>query len=89
MTEELFTKALPNIGVGVAAVVVLYLTFKIAIAALGERDKAFRDFVQANNHKSIEVLTQCRDAINEAAGNIRTNTEIQKQLIEHLIKEKQ
>lgn len=87
MIEELFLKTLPNLGVGVAAVIVLYLVFKVAIDALNKRDEAFKNFVEANNHKSIEVMTECRDAINEAAENIRTNTEIQKQLVEHLIRE--
>lgn len=87
MIEELFIKTLPNLGVGIAAVVVLYLVFRVAIEALNKRDEAFRSFVEANNHKSIEVMTECRDAINKAAANIETNTQIQKQLIEHLIKE--
>lgn len=87
MIEELFLKTLPNLGVGVAAVIVLYFVFKVSIEALNKRDEAFQKFVEANNHKSIEVMAECRDAINEAAGNIRTNTEIQKQLIEHLIRE--
>ncbi len=88
MIEELFLKTLPNFGVGVAAVVVLYLVFKVAIEALNKRDEAFKNFVESNNHRSVEVMTECRDAIREAADNIRSSTEIQKQTIEHLIKDK-
>jgi len=88
MIEELFLKTLPNLGVGVAAVVVLYLVFRVAIEALNKRDDAFQKFVEANNHKSIEVMTECRDAIREAADNIRQSTEIQKQAVEHLIRDK-
>jgi len=88
MIEELFLKTLPNLGVGIAAVAVLYLVFRTAIEALNRRDEAFQKFVEANNHKSIEVMTECRDAIREAAENIRTSTEIQKQAVEHLIKDK-
>ncbi len=88
---EAFAQILPNLAVGVAAVlifaVLLYYVFRIFVEALNERDKAFRDFVQSNNHKSIEVMTQCRDAIQEAANNIRQNTELQKQVVEHLIRE--
>ena len=86
MFEELFLKTLPNLGVGVAAVIVLYLAFKISIEALSKRDDAFRHFVETNNHRSVEVMTQCRDAIRESADNIRQSTELQKQVIEHLIK---
>lgn len=85
MTNELITQ-LPNLGVGVAAVVVLYLCFKLAVEALNERDKAFRDFVLANNHKSVEVMAECRDVIHVAAENIRSSTEIQRQVVEHLIR---
>lgn len=88
MIEELFLKTLPNLGVGLAAVAVLYLVFRVAIEALNKRDEAFQKFVEANNHKSVEVMTQCRDAIREAAENIRQNTEIQKQAIEHLIRDR-
>jgi uncharacterized membrane protein len=88
MLEELFLKTLPNLGVGIAAVVVLYLCFKVAIDALNKRDDAFRQYVEANNHKSVEVMTECRDAIKAAAENIRQSTEIQRQVVEHLIKEK-
>ncbi len=88
MIEELFLKTLPNLGVGVAAVVVLYLVFRAAIEALNKRDDAFQKFVEANNHKSIEVMTECRDAIKEAAENIRQSTEIQKQAVEHLIRDR-
>lgn len=88
MIEELFLKTLPNIGVGVAAVVVLYLVFKAAIDALNKRDDAFQKFVESSNHKSVEVMTQCRDAIEAAAKNIEQNTELQRQVVEHLIKDK-
>ena len=84
--DTLLTNAIPNLGVGVAAVLVVYLCFKIAVAALNERDKAFRDFVEANNHSSVEIMTECRDVIKEAADNIKMSTEIQKQVIEYLIK---
>ncbi len=89
MTPDSFTlmNTLPNLGVGVAAVVVLYLCFKIAIIALNERDKAFRDFVEASNHRSVEVMTECRDAIHQAAESIKSSTDIQKLVLEHLIKE--
>lgn len=91
MFEEFFLKALPNLGVGVASVlifaVLLFYIFRIFVEALNQRDKTFREFVEANNHKSVEVMTECRDAIREAADNIKQNTEIQKQLIEHLIRE--
>ncbi len=77
---------LPNLGVGVAAVVVLYLCFKVAVEALNDRDKAFREFVNSNNHRSVEVMTECRDVIHVAAENIRSSTEIQRQVVEHLIR---
>lgn len=86
MNDQLIAQ-LPNLGVGVAAVVVLYLCFKVAVEALNSRDKAFREFVEANNHKSVEVMTECRDVIREAADNIKSSTEVQKQVIEHLIRE--
>ena len=86
--ENLLIEALPNLGVGVAAVVVVYLCFKTAIGALNERDKAFRDFVTANNHRSVEIMSECRDVIHEAADNIKQSTEIQRQVIEYLIKNK-
>lgn len=88
---EALVPILPNLAVGVAAVlifaVLLYYVFRIFVEALNERDEAFQKFVTENNHKSVEVLTQCRDAIQEAAENIRQNTEIQKQVVEHLIRE--
>jgi hypothetical protein len=86
MTSELLTQ-LPNLGVGVAAVIVLYLCFKVAIEALNSRDKAFREFVEANNHKSVEVMVECRDVIREAADSIKASTDIQRQVVEHLIRE--
>ncbi len=86
MTDSLIS-VLPNLGVGVAAVIVLYLCFKIAIEALNERDEAFRNFVEANNHRSVEVMTECRDVIHQAAENIKSSTEIQRQVVEHLIRE--
>lgn len=85
MTDELI-KQLPNLGVGVAAVVILYLCFKVSIEALNERDKAFREFVQSNNHRSVEVMTECKEVIHVAAENIRSSTEIQRQVVEHLIR---
>ncbi len=87
MTETLLTAA-PNFGVGVAAVIALYLCFKYAIDALNNRDKAFKDFVESSNHRSVEVMTECRDVIREAADNIKANTEVQKLVVDHLIKEK-
>lgn len=77
--------ALPSVGVGTAAVIVLYLVFRVAVDALNKRDEAFKSFVEANNHRSVEVMTECRDAIRQAAKNIETSTEIQKQTIDHLI----
>ncbi len=84
--ENLLVTALPNLSVGVAAITVLYLCFKLTIMAFNERDKAFRDFVEANNHRSVEIMTECRDVIKEAAENIRQNTDTQRQVIEYLIK---
>lgn len=86
MTNELIAQ-LPNLGVGVAAVVVLFLCFKVTVEAFNERDRAFRDFVEANNHRSVEVMTECRDVIHVAAENIKSSTEIQKQVVEHLIRD--
>ena len=86
--ENLLVTALPNLSVGVAAITVLYLSFKVTIAAFNDRDKAFRDFVESHNHQSVEIMTECRDVIKEAAENIKQSTEIQKQVIEYLIKGK-
>ena len=86
--DNLLINSIPNLGVGVAAVVVVYLCFKTAIGALNDRDKAFKDFVESNNHRSVEIMSECRDVIHEAADNIKMSTEIQRQVIEHLIKEK-
>lgn len=84
--EDILIKTLPQLGVGVAAVVVIYLLMAKAFDALNVRDAAFKNFVESNNHRSIEVMTECRDVIREAALNIQQNTEIQKQVVEHLIK---
>jgi hypothetical protein len=78
-------KQVPQLGIGVAAVIVLYLCFKIFVAALNTRDTAFKSFVEANNHRSVEVMTECRDAIRDAAANIRESTEIQKQVVGRMI----
>jgi hypothetical protein len=86
MESSLLANSLQNLGVGVAAVVILYLCFKASLTAFNERDKAFRDFVEANNHRSVEIMTECRDVIHQAAENIKQSTEIQKQVIDYLIK---
>ena len=83
MTDSLITM-LPQLGVGVAAVVVIYLLMVKTIDSINARDEAFRTYVEAHNHKSVEIMTECRDVIKEAAANIAQNTEIQKQVVEHL-----
>lgn len=90
MLESLI-KILPNLGVVIAAVLIfgvfVYFLFKLFIDAIDKREEAFRSYVVVNNHKTTEILVECRDVIKEAADNIRQSTEIQKQVVEHLIKE--
>ena len=57
-----------------------------SLKSIDERDRSFREFVNANNHASVEVMTQCRDQIRESADNIRANTELQKMVLDKLSK---
>ena len=84
--EQTLLEMLPNLGVGLAAMVVLYLSFKLFAALIEKKDKAFTDYVNANNHKSVEVMTECRDAIKASADNIKEHTDTHKQLITALLK---
>ena len=85
MSESILS-ILPNLSVGVASVVVLYLSYVRSLKSIDERDRSFREFVNANNHASVEVMTQCRDQIRESADNIRANTELQKMVLDKLSK---
>lgn len=89
MIEELLSKSLPNLGVGVAAVIVLYFSFKLAVEALDRREQSFRDYVSDNNHKTTEILVEAKNSIKEASENIKLNTEILREVRDHLIREKQ
>ncbi len=88
MSETALIQMLPNLGVGVAAIVVLYLCFKIAIQSINEKDRAFREYVQEHNHKSIEVMCECRDAIRESAEKIKSNTKVQEKILLNLLRDK-
>ncbi len=88
MTEASLVQMLPNLGVGVAAIVVLYLCFKIAIQSINEKDRAFREYVQEHNHKSIQVMCECRDAIRKSAENIDANTKVQEKILLNLLRDR-
>lgn len=86
MVEQQLINMLPNLGVGVAAMVVLYLSFRDFLKTLNEKEKVFKNYVEANNHKSVEVMTECRDVMSAAAENIKKNTEVMQSVTQALIK---
>lgn len=73
--EELLLKSLPNLGVGIASLVVLYLVFKICVSALNERDKAFREFVHARNHEMTSLIVESTTAIKESSVAIKRSSD--------------
>lgn len=86
MEAELL-KALPNLGIGIAAIYVLYLVFRESIKVINERDRAFKAYVEANNHESVKMMERqvtmmekCETAIKVSADNIKAHTEAHRQL---------
>lgn len=69
-----------NLGVGVASIAVIYLIVSQALKLLHEQAISFREYVEANNHKSVEVMTECRDAIKAASKNIEKSTDIMQEV---------
>ena len=81
MEAELL-KALPNLGIGIASVYILYLVFRVAIDAINQRDKSFKEYVEANNHKSVEVMTECRDSIRAATEGMKIHNDSHRQMMD-------
>lgn len=92
--ESKLLEVLPNLGVGIATVVVLYLVFRIFIEALNKREEAFRNYVTENNHKITELVIQSTLAIKESSEAIKKSgqfiqsaTEAMREVRDHLIKD--
>ncbi len=84
MNEALVGETISGVGIGAGALYVLYLVFRLAFEAINKRDTAFKEYVEANNHKSVEVMTECRDAIKAASKNMELSTKIQTKLVDRL-----
>lgn len=72
--ELSFLEILPNLGVGVTAVVVLYMAFSMFVKAMNSREKAFREYVQTNNHRVTELVVEATQAIKESTTVIKESS---------------
>lgn len=79
---------LPNLGVGVASVTVLFLVFRLMIQELGKRDEAFRSYANEHNHETTRVIIEASNNINANTEQSRATADILKEVRNLLIKHK-
>ena len=86
---------LPNLSIGVVAILGLVVLLIVVWKSVDKRDNAFRSYVDANNHKHTELVIKSTTAIEGFTANVRENTEFTKEATtvlrevrNHLIKEK-
>jgi hypothetical protein len=71
-----------SLGVGGAAIYVLWDLSKRHIKQLDERDRTYKVYVESNNHKMTELVVESTKAISKASEQIGESTKILKSISE-------
>lgn len=78
--EELFLKSLPQLGVGVVAVLAIVYISKLNAKERGSNQKAFMEYVENHNHQVTKLVVESTKAIGEASEHIKESTQVMRDL---------
>lgn len=82
--EEIVLKSLPQLGVGVVAVLAVIYIVRLHSKERETNQKVFMEYVESHNHQVTELVVGSTKAIQEASENIKESTEIMKRLSERM-----
>jgi len=77
--EDALLQAIPQVGVGVAAVIAIVYIVRSHSAERQDNQKAFMEFVNTNNHKTTELVLASTEAIKESTIAIKNSAEVNRE----------
>jgi predicted lysophospholipase L1 biosynthesis ABC-type transport system permease subunit len=79
---EYLVKELPNLGVGVAAIVAIVIMADRFLKALAKKDKDYTGYVESNNHESVKAIVAATEVMRQCAKSIENSSEYMKESTE-------